>query len=157
MSTENKKHAGGRPVTPIKWEEFDKLCMIQCTQEEVAFFFNCTVDTISNRVKKEKGMSFSEYFAIRRANRRISLRRAQYQLAQKKPAMSIWLGKQYLNQKDISRQELTGADGDAIKFSDEQMTDEEIDREVLRIFRERGIMGVAGRGKQRESPAASGN
>ena len=45
-------------------------------------------------------MTFSEVFAIKRQKGRASLRRGQFRLAEKNAAMAIFLGKQYLGQKD---------------------------------------------------------
>lgn len=91
----------GRPLTVIDWEKFDSLCALQCTLEEIADFHKCTIDTIENRVRKEKGMSFSEYFAQKRGTGRRSLRRKQYEIAMAgNPTMLIWLGKNWLEQTD---------------------------------------------------------
>jgi len=38
--------ANGRPLTEIDWDEFGKLCMMLCTQVEIADWFGCTDDTI---------------------------------------------------------------------------------------------------------------
>lgn len=45
-------------------------------------------------------MSFSEVFRIKREAGKTSLRRAQWALAKKDSRMAIFLGKQYLEQKD---------------------------------------------------------
>lgn len=45
-------------------------------------------------------MSFSEVFRIKREKGKTSLRRSQWALAKKDSRMSIFLGKQYLGQKD---------------------------------------------------------
>jgi len=37
--------AAGRPKIKIDWEAFEKLCGLQCTQEEIASFFQCSADT----------------------------------------------------------------------------------------------------------------
>lgn len=50
-------------------------------------------------------MSFSEIYAIKRGSGKISLRRAQFELAKKNAAMAIFLGKQYLGQSDNPVQE----------------------------------------------------
>lgn len=98
----------GRPVVPIDWELFSKLCSLQCTQLEIASFFKCSVDTLENRCKSDKGMTYSEYFTQNCGNGKISLRRQQWKLAEKGNAtMLIWLGKQYLEQKD--RSDITSA------------------------------------------------
>ena len=45
-------------------------------------------------------MNFSEVFKEKRGLGKISLRRNQWRLAEKSATMAIWLGKQYLGQKD---------------------------------------------------------
>ena len=45
-------------------------------------------------------MNFSEVFKEKRGLGKISLRRNQFRLAEKSATMAIWLGKQYLGQKD---------------------------------------------------------
>jgi hypothetical protein len=52
-----------------------------------------------------------------RAERQKELLTAQFDTAitDRNPTMMIWLGKQYLGQTDVSRQEHTGKDGEAIK------------------------------------------
>lgn len=70
-----------RPRIAIDWEEFDRLCAIQCTQAEIAAWFKCSDDTINNAVKREHGMTFSDYYAKKRLPGLISLRRQQWRLA----------------------------------------------------------------------------
>ncbi|MEB3218967.1 MAG: hypothetical protein VKN72_22405 [Nostocales cyanobacterium 94392] len=110
----------GRPRIEIDWKEFDKLCGLQCTLEEIAGWFNCSIDTIENRVKEVHGITFSEYFSQKRASGRISLRRKQYESAMSgNTALLIWLGKQYLNQSD--KQDQTVSHNDAklvVEFGD---------------------------------------
>ncbi len=91
----------GRPPIEIDWVMFDKLCGIQCTLLEIAAMFDCSDDTIENKVKEKYGVTFSEYFALKRGTGKASLRRRQYELAMSgNPTMLIWLGKQYLGQVD---------------------------------------------------------
>jgi len=85
----------------INWEEFDKLCSFQCTLQEIAAWFNCSVDGIEKKCKKEKGMKFSDYYKEKRKIGLISLRRKQMQVALAgNVTMLIFLGKQYLGQSD---------------------------------------------------------
>lgn len=70
----------GRPKVDIDWVQFDKLCFLQCTQLEIASFFSCTVDTLENRCKAEKGMIYSEYYKTKAVKGKISLRRKAFQL-----------------------------------------------------------------------------
>ena len=91
----------GRPLADIDKEKFEKLCEWQCTLLEIADFFNVNKDTINAFCKREyDGKTFSEVFAQKRATGKISLRRSQFKLAEKNATMSIWLGKQYLGQKE---------------------------------------------------------
>lgn len=83
---------------------FENLCGIQCTLAEICDAFDVEDDTLNSWCKKNYGTTFSEVFKVKRGKGQISLRRMQWKLAEKNPTMAIWLGKQYLNQKD--RQEI---------------------------------------------------
>ena len=83
---------------------FENLCGLQCTLSEICDAFDVEDDTLNSWCKKTYGTTFSEVFKIKRGKGQISLRRMQWKLAEKNPTMAIWLGKQYLNQKD--RQEI---------------------------------------------------
>ena len=81
--------------------QFDKLCAIQCTQLEIADWFDMGTDTLNTRCKEKYSLTFSALFAKKRAGGKISLRRDQWQSSQKgNVTMQIWLGKQYLGQSD---------------------------------------------------------
>lgn len=88
----------GPKLTPIDWEQFDKLCALQVTLTELASWFECSVDTIERAVVREKGVKFAEYFDQKRQLGKIALRRKMFQVAvdQGSPALLIWLSKQYL-------------------------------------------------------------
>lgn len=101
-----------RPKKEIDWETVRKLCAMQCTGEEIASFLNMNYDTLQRAVKREFNMSFADYFKKHSANGKISLRRKQYEVATSgNVPMLIWLGKQYLDQKDKQSNEHTGKDG----------------------------------------------
>ena len=89
-----------RPRKVIDVDQFKKLCEIQCTLEEIAGFFDCSEDTIENWCKRELKRSFSDAYKDYSAFGKISLRRAQFRLAEKSYGMAIWLGKQYLGQRE---------------------------------------------------------
>jgi AraC-like DNA-binding protein len=94
---------GGRPKISVDFETIDKLMAIQCTGEEIASVLNVSYDTLEKRIKEEYGLSFTEYFSQKSGVGRASLRRRQFQLAESgNPTMLVWLGKQWLNQKDRS-------------------------------------------------------
>jgi hypothetical protein len=89
-----------RPRKEINKVEFEKLCGMQCTQEEILGWFDITDKTLTAWCKRTYRMSFSEIYAIKREKGKISLRRTQFKLADKSAAMAIFLGKQYLGQSD---------------------------------------------------------
>ena len=96
-----KRGRKGRPKIEIDWDEFEKLCMIQCTLTEIADWFKCSEDTIERRCREQKKMLFAEYFKKLAVGGKISLRRSQFKLAVGgNPSLNIWLGKQYLGQRD---------------------------------------------------------
>lgn len=91
----------GRPQKQIDWEQMDKLLGIQCTLREIAAWFDCSEDTIERLCKRERGVTFAEYFGQKRNKGLISIRRKQYEVAMAGSIpMLIWLGKNYLEQSD---------------------------------------------------------
>lgn len=102
-----EKNKGGRPKKTIDQEQFEKLCELQCTQEEICGWFDITDKTLTSWCKTTYGVSFSEIYNKKREKGKISLRRAQFQLAQKNAAMAIFLGKNYLGQTDRIEQIVT--------------------------------------------------
>lgn len=90
----------GRPRIEIDKDQFERLCEIQCTEEEIASVFRCSVDTIERWCKREYGETFADAYKKYSAGGKSSLRRYQFELAKKNAAMAIFLGKQYLGQKD---------------------------------------------------------
>lgn len=89
-----------RPVKEINKEQFESLCNLQCTIEEIAGFFKCNKDTINAWCKRTYDEGFSETYKKHSQNGKISLRRYQLRLAEKNASMAIWLGKQWLGQTD---------------------------------------------------------
>ena len=90
----------GRPRKEINQKNFESLCGLQCTLEEICGFFSVTDKTLDGWCKRTYGLSFSEVFKQKRGTGKISLRRAQFRLSEKNANMAIWLGKQYLGQTD---------------------------------------------------------
>lgn len=105
----------GRKPIEIDLVELQKLGSLQCTNEEIAAWFGCSVRTIENYSKKQE---FAEVMARGRARGRISVRRAQMKLLEAGNAtMGIWLGKQLLGQRDVTPIELSGTNGKPVEFS----------------------------------------
>lgn len=84
-----------------QWEQIEKLASIQCTGEEIAAVMKVNYDTLNLRVKERFNESFSDWFKKASAQGKMSLRRWQFEGAQKgNVTLLIWLGKQYLGQAD---------------------------------------------------------
>lgn len=95
-----------RPRKEIDQKQFENLCGLQCTKEEICGWFDVTDKTLENWCKRTYRSGFSEVFRQKRGAGKISLRRSQWRLAEKNANMAIWLGKQYLDQKDIVEQNI---------------------------------------------------
>ena len=85
----------GRPRLDIDPAQVERMASIGCTVEEIAILIGCSKSTL------DKGFSAPIERGRMRLNR--SLKRKQVQLArQGNVTMLIWLGKQYLGQKEKS-------------------------------------------------------
>lgn len=84
----------------IDKEQFEKLCSIMCTGQEIASFFNVKYDDMLYWCKHTYHKNFSVVYEQKSALGKISLRRMQFKHANSNPVMAIWLGKQYLGQTD---------------------------------------------------------
>lgn len=91
---------GGRPKKEIDVKMFETMCGIQCTKDEICDILDIDEKTLTRWCKETYEMGFSEIYKKKSATGKMSLRRMQFKLAEKHPAMAIWLGKQILNQKD---------------------------------------------------------
>lgn len=90
----------GRPKKEIDQKIFENLCALQCTEVEICSCFDVSDKTLNGWCKRTYGKNFSEVFRQKREKGKISLRRTQFKLAEKSATMALWLGKQYLNQRD---------------------------------------------------------
>lgn len=89
-----------RPRKEIDQKQFENLCGLQCTLEEICGWFGVTDKTLDSWCKRTYHASFSEVFKQKRGAGKISLRRSQWRLAEKSATMAIFLGKQFLGQRD---------------------------------------------------------
>ena len=98
-----------RPKKQIDRTQFEKLCALQCTLNEMAGFFECSNKTLERWCNDEYKKPFSEIFDEKRTLGKIALRRIQWRLAEKSPQMAIFLGKNYLGQKDHVQADITAS------------------------------------------------
>lgn len=108
-----RKSNAGRPPALKETDELLKqiegLARIQCTQAEAAAVLGVHRQTFSEFLDAHEKARAA--WDNGRETGKASLRRNQFKMAESNTAMSIWLGKQYLDQKDKSEAALTGADG----------------------------------------------
>lgn len=77
-----------RPRKEIDQKQFENLCGLQCTLEEICGWFDVTDKTLNSWCKRTYHTSFSEVFKKKRGAGKISLRRSQWRLRQRAQA---WL------------------------------------------------------------------
>jgi hypothetical protein len=123
-----KRSGAGRKAVNIDLEQVEKLCGLQCTDDELASFFGVSPRTIERR-KSQPG--FADAMARGKAKGRLSLRRSLWGLAAKgNPAANIFLAKNLLGYKDYLSNEHSGPDGGPIMIGPApelgDLTDEEL-------------------------------
>lgn len=102
----------GRPKKHISQKQFESLCIIQCTREEICAVLDVSDKTLDKWCKETYGDYFSVIFSQKRNGGKASLRRNQWKMAETNPTMAIWLGKQYLGQRDKEKEEANKAEKD---------------------------------------------
>lgn len=90
----------GRPPVQIDQDQFEKLCGIQCTKEEIADFFNVDEDTLNAWCKRTYNCSFSVIFRQKRGKGKIALRRYGFEMAKVNPTVHIFYAKNHLGMTD---------------------------------------------------------
>ena len=98
------KNKGGRPKIKIDFALVESLAKIFCTQEEIATVVGCSLSTLAHNAE------FLHVYKIGQQHAKSSLRRYQFKMAETSPAMAIWLGKQYLNQREPEKIEVEAPD-----------------------------------------------
>jgi hypothetical protein len=156
---------GGRPRLQIDLVELEKLCALQCTHAEIASWFLCSIESIDKRIAdratlyevddsdspgQKINLNFHEIMQRGYARGKISMRRQQIKMLNEgNGTMGVWLGKQYLGQKDIVHH--ANPDGSAVENA----------ASVVDLFFDRLIAIVERRGEVGSDPApkslANGN
>lgn len=95
----------GRPPREFDPTILEGLCAIQCTQEEIERTFKTDIRTLNGWCERSYGESFSEIYKRFSAEGKASLRRNQFNQSRKNASMAIWLGKQWLGQREAPTEE----------------------------------------------------
>ena len=98
-----------RPKANIDLAELEKLCSMQCTDEEIAAWFGVSARTVGRRRKNAK---FRDVMEQARAKGRVSVRRNLFRLANNgNIAAAIFLAKNVLGYRDVLRNEHSAPEG----------------------------------------------
>lgn len=104
----------GRPTIEVDFEKIDALCSVFCNCKEIVAVLNTfgetySYDTVERRIKENFGKTFAEYVEEKQmAHAKPKLRKAQMDLALSGNApMLIFLGKNYLEQRDKPKDDET--------------------------------------------------
>lgn len=101
----------GRPQKPIDLDLLAEYAKKQVSKETAAAALGIDRHTLTNT----HGELWDHYKALGQ----VALFGKQFDMAMDgNVTMLVWLGKQHLNQTDVRRNELTGADGGPIEVSD---------------------------------------
>ena len=119
-----------RPRAKIDIADLEKLCALQCTDEEIAAFFHVSPRTIARRRRVQR---FCEVMEQAKAKGRVSVRRNLFRLAENgNVAAAIFLAKNLLGYRDVVSNEHSGPDGRPIAIESRPdlstLSDEELDQ-----------------------------
>jgi hypothetical protein len=93
----------GRLKANIDWVIVDEHLKAQCNGVEIAGILGISPETLYRHCKEEHKVVFDVYSAQKKSEGKAVLRKAQFDSAKSGSVpMLIWLGKQYLEQKDKS-------------------------------------------------------
>jgi transcriptional regulator with XRE-family HTH domain len=117
LEPHNKRGPKG-PSKILTDQDFNMLLSmvrIQCTQTEICEILGMSDTTLNRRLKERDYENFEDLYKKHNSEGKMSLRRFQWKAAENGNAtMQIWLGKQYLGQRDKINAELTGENGGPI-------------------------------------------
>jgi hypothetical protein len=132
-----KRMGAGRKSARIDFGELEKLCALQCTDEDLAAFFGVTVRTIERRRQRP---AFAAVMERGRAKGRLSVRRSLFaEAGNGNIAASIFLAKNLLGYRDVRSNQHSGPDGGPIPIQSEldftRLSAEDLD--LLQTLREK--------------------
>jgi DNA-binding CsgD family transcriptional regulator len=131
-----------RPKSDIDIIELEKLCSMQCTDDEIAAFLGVSARTLDRR---KKNAAFREVMERGKARGRVSVRRHLFRLANNgNIAACIFLAKNLLGYRDVVNNEHSGPAGGPIEIASRpdlsQLSDEEL----------RQLKQIAGKARSKE-------
>lgn len=107
--TKTIKPEPAKPRLTIDWSLVDEMLLDMCEGNEIAAALCVSPETLYDEIQKRYKVEFEVYRDKKRAETIQNLRKAQLNLSKSNSTMSVWLGKQYLGQKD--KHETSGNSG----------------------------------------------
>ena len=84
----------------INQTNFEGMCNVQCTKEEICAILDVGDETLTRWCKATYGLNFEGAYKKFSQGGKMSLRRNMFKQAEKNPTMAIWLSKQHLGMRD---------------------------------------------------------
>lgn len=100
MARKPTGNPNGRPRKELNQQEFEDLCELQCTLEEIARVFRVDRDTVSAWCKRTYGEGFSAVFEKFSQGGKTSLRRTLLEHSKTNASVAIFLAKNLLGMTD---------------------------------------------------------
>ena len=98
----------GRPKAIIDWEMVIEHIKAQCSATGIASMLGISVDTLYNRCKADNNIDYSAFSDQKKSEGKELLRKKQFEVAMSgDKTMLVWLGKQYLEQKDKTESDIS--------------------------------------------------
>ncbi len=107
---------GTIPEKEINLDQVLYWTELQATAEEIAGAFRVSVDTLDRRLREAFGMGFAELRKRCNGLHKLSLRRYQFQQAERNATMAIWLGKIWLGQRETIITETIVKEEDSVRI-----------------------------------------
>ena len=90
-----------RPKADIDWHKVDKYLQAHCDGVGIAGLLGIDPETLYRACQRDHKIGFSEYSAQKKSEGKELLKAKQFETAMSgNVSMQIWLGKQYLGQRD---------------------------------------------------------
>jgi len=125
---EGNKRGPKGPSKLLSDNDFQRLLnmvRIQCTQTEICSILGMSDTTLNRRLQERGYENFLDLYKRHNDEGRMSLRRMQWQAAENgNSTMLVWLGKQYLGQKDKQEQTISVEHVHAYKWIDDDSSDD---------------------------------
>ena len=126
---EEEKRGSGRTKTEIDWEKVGNFLKAQCSAVGIAGMLGISTDTLYLRCKQDLNLDYTVFSQLKKSEGKELLRAKQYNDALAgNITMQIWLGKQYLDQKDKQEFDVKNNSNDI-----ENMTKEQLEEKLKKL------------------------